>query len=141
MSIRRNIFLALTSGLLLAQPWSVSAFYFMVFIAWVPLLLLEEQLRDHTNPYAIFNYAFVSFLLWNIIATWWIVKPQVVGPAGDPSVDSFGAHLDGVRVFSSELGSGLAVAQSGQRTGQHTKTHPVVRVYRCSRWIALDHNG
>jgi apolipoprotein N-acyltransferase len=79
MSIRRNIFLALTSGLLLAQPWSVSAFYFMVFIAWVPLLLLEEQLRDHTNPYAIFNYAFVSFLLWNIIATWWIVKPQVVG--------------------------------------------------------------
>ena len=79
MNMRRNLFLALTSGLLLGQPWSVSALYFLIFIAWVPLLLLEEQLRDHRNPYAIFNYAFVSFLLWNIIATWWVVKPQVVG--------------------------------------------------------------
>ena len=79
MTIRRNMFLALTSGLLLGQPWSVSSLYFIIFIAWGPLLYLEDEIRQHANPYAIFNYAFVSFLLWNIIATWWIVKPQVVG--------------------------------------------------------------
>ncbi len=78
-NMRRNIFLALTSGLLLGQPWSVSALFLVIFIAWVPLLLLEEKVRHHKNPYVIFNYAFVSFLLWNIIATWWLVRPQVVG--------------------------------------------------------------
>ncbi len=79
MNIRKNILLALTSGLLLGLPWSVSALFLVVFIAWVPLLLLEEEVRHHANPYAVFNYAFVSFLLWNIIGTWWITQVQFVG--------------------------------------------------------------
>ena len=79
MDIRKNICLALTSGLLLGLPWSVSALFFLVFFAWVPLLLLEEEVRHHANSYAVFNYAFVSFLLWNIIGTWWITQVQWVG--------------------------------------------------------------
>jgi apolipoprotein N-acyltransferase len=81
MDIRKNILLALTSGLLLGLPWSVSSLHFVVFIAWGPLLLLEEELRihHHANPYAIFNYALASFLLWNLIGTWWIMQAQVVG--------------------------------------------------------------
>jgi len=79
MNIRKSIFLALTSGLLLGLPWSVSSLFFGVFIAWVPLLLVEEETRHHANPYAIFNYAFVSFLLWNILGTWWITQAQLVG--------------------------------------------------------------
>jgi apolipoprotein N-acyltransferase len=53
--------------------------FFVVFFAWLPLLLLEEKVRFHPNSYAIFNYAFVSFLLWNILGTWWIAKVQFVG--------------------------------------------------------------
>ena len=79
MHIRKNICLALTSGLLLGLPWSVSPSFWVVFIAWVPLLLLEEETGHHANPYAIFNYAFVSFLLWNIIGTWWVSQAQFVG--------------------------------------------------------------
>ena len=79
MNIRKNILLALASGLLLGLPWSVPSLFFLVFIAWVPLLRLEEQLRHHANSYAIFNYAFVSFLLWNILGTWWITQVQLVG--------------------------------------------------------------
>ena len=79
MNVRNNIYLALTSGLLLGLPWSVSASFFFVFFAWMPLLLLEEEVRHHANPYAIFNYAFVSFLLWNIIGSWWIARAQFVG--------------------------------------------------------------
>ena len=79
MNIRKSIFLALTSGLLLGLPWSASSFFFVVFIAWGPLLLLEEELQHHANPYAIFNYAFASFLLWNIIGTWWVMQAQLVG--------------------------------------------------------------
>ena len=79
MNIRKNIILALTSGLLLGLPWSVSTVFFLVFFAWVPLLLLEREVRHGANPYAVFNYAFAAFLLWNIIATWWIARAQFVG--------------------------------------------------------------
>jgi apolipoprotein N-acyltransferase len=79
MTIRKYIILALTSGLLLGLPWSVSSLFIVVFIAWVPLLRLEEAIRDHANPYAIFNYAFVSCLLWNILGTWWVTQAQWVG--------------------------------------------------------------
>ena len=79
MNIRKNIFLALASGALLGQPWSLPSLFWVIFFAWVPMLLLEEHLRRHPNPYVVFNYALVSFLLWNIIATWWLVKPQPVG--------------------------------------------------------------
>jgi len=79
MNIKRNIFPALTSGLLLGLPWSVPALFFVVFIAWLPLLLLEAEARHDPNPYAIFNYAFISFLLWNILGTWWIIRVHPVG--------------------------------------------------------------
>lgn len=79
MNIKKSISLALTSGLLLGLPWSVSSLFSVVFIAWVPLLLVEEGTRHQANPYAIFNYAFVSFLLWNILGTWWITQAQLVG--------------------------------------------------------------
>ena len=76
---RRNLFLALISGLLLGLPWSVSPLFFLIFIAWVPLLVVEEETRDHPNPYILFNYAFAGFLLWNILGTWWITKAQWLG--------------------------------------------------------------
>ncbi len=75
----KNILLALASGLLLGLPWSVPESFMVIFIAWLPLLWVEAQVRHLANPYAVFNYAFASFLLWNIIATWWIVQAQVVG--------------------------------------------------------------
>jgi apolipoprotein N-acyltransferase len=53
--------------------------FFTLFIAWVPLLLVEEETRDHPNRYVLFNCAFVSFLLWNILGTWWITQAQWLG--------------------------------------------------------------
>jgi len=79
ISIKKSILMALISGLLLGLPWSVTALFFLVFIGWVPLLLLEAEIQRQPNPYAIFNYAVVSFLLWNIIGTWWVAQAQFVG--------------------------------------------------------------
>jgi len=53
--------------------------FFLIFIAWVPLIQLEKETRHHANPYMVFNYAFVSFLLWNVMGTWWISRAQLVG--------------------------------------------------------------
>jgi len=79
MNIRKNLCLSLASGLLLGLPWSVSALFFLIFLAWVPLLLVEEEVRHQANSYALFNYAWVSFLLWNIMGTWWVARAQLVG--------------------------------------------------------------
>jgi apolipoprotein N-acyltransferase len=79
ISIRKYILLALASGLLLGLPWSVTTLFFLVFIGWVPLLLLEEKIRHHPNPYTVFNYALISFLLWNILGTWWVTRAQFLG--------------------------------------------------------------
>jgi apolipoprotein N-acyltransferase len=76
---QRKLFLSLSSGLLLGIPWSVTPLFFVIFMAWVPLLALEEETRDSPNPYALFNYAFVSFLVWNILGTWWITQAQWLG--------------------------------------------------------------
>ena len=79
MKIKKKLFLALLSGLLLGVPWTDSGLFWLVFFAWVPLLVLEETLCRHPNPYSVFNYAFVSFLLWNVLGTWWITQVQWVG--------------------------------------------------------------
>ena len=79
MNRRKNILLAMASGLLLGLPWSIPSMFWVIFIAWIPLLLLEADVRHHANPYAIFNYALISFLAWNILGTWWIARAQVIG--------------------------------------------------------------
>jgi len=79
MTTRRHMVLALTGGLLLGLPWCVPAGFGVVFFAWAPLLQIEEKVRRHPNPYALFNCAFVGFLLWNILATWWIIRAQWAG--------------------------------------------------------------
>jgi apolipoprotein N-acyltransferase len=79
MKIRKDYILALIGGLLLGLPWSVSALYFVIFFAWLPLLRVEEGLRHHPNPYTVFNCAFLCFVVWNIIGTWWVARAQLPG--------------------------------------------------------------
>ncbi|MBW1786859.1 MAG: apolipoprotein N-acyltransferase [Deltaproteobacteria bacterium] len=76
---RKYLILSLASGLLLGLPWLVTPLFFIIFIAWVPLLLLEEETRDLPNRFTLFNYAFVCFLLWNVLGTWWIVQAHWLG--------------------------------------------------------------
>ena len=78
---RKNLTYALTSGLLLGIPWIIPSFFFLIFIAWVPLFQLEETLHNNRNRFALFNYAFAGFLLWNILGAWWVSQAQWVGAA------------------------------------------------------------
>ncbi|MEN8244914.1 MAG: apolipoprotein N-acyltransferase [Thermodesulfobacteriota bacterium] len=78
-SIRENLILALISGLLLGFPWIYSSLAFLTFVAWIPLFILEERLRDRPNPYLVFNYALACFLVWNILGTWWVTRAHLLG--------------------------------------------------------------
>ena len=71
--------LAISSGLLLAMPWTISIFFFTLFIAFLPLLILEEESYKQDNPYWLFNYSFLAFLIWNSLSYWWVSEAQLIG--------------------------------------------------------------
>ena len=75
----KNLFLALTSGLLLGVPWIIPSFFFLIFIAWVPFFQLEKNLHNNRNRHALLNYVFPGFLLWNLLGAWWVMQAQWLG--------------------------------------------------------------
>ena len=78
----RLLLLALLSGLLLISSWPVSGFSPLIFLAFVPLLSIEEtlfQTRGSYNNLKLFAYAYLSFFIWNIGTTWWVVNASMEG--------------------------------------------------------------
>ena len=65
---------AVISGAFLFLGWH-SAYPIALFLAFIPLLLSEEQwLKEQgTRPRLnVLFYSFIAFLIWNISTTWWI---------------------------------------------------------------------
>jgi apolipoprotein N-acyltransferase len=77
--VNKKILFAIASGILLGMPFCIPSLFFLIFFAWIPLLWLEEKINDHHNPYLLFNYAFLSFLVWNTLSYWWVGRAQVTG--------------------------------------------------------------
>ncbi|MRT91435.1 apolipoprotein N-acyltransferase [Ancylomarina sp. 16SWW S1-10-2] len=75
----RTGLLAVLSGILLALPWTYSNFFFTIFCAFIPLLIIEEESHKQDNPHWLFNYSFLAFLIWNILAYWWVSEAQIIG--------------------------------------------------------------
>lgn len=67
--------LAVLSGLLIAVAWPVRGLAPLAFIAFVPLLYLEDK-----------HYSFwissITFLIWNALTTWWVWKSTALGTIG-----------------------------------------------------------
>lgn len=77
-----KISLAVLSALMLIAVWYSSVMIFLLFVAFVPLLLIEENYFDtKKNSFGVFNYAYVTFFLWNLVTTFWIYKATPVGAA------------------------------------------------------------
>jgi apolipoprotein N-acyltransferase len=73
MSFFKKISLAILSGLLLGAAW-FSPFTFLIFVGFVPLLIITEEIANgnYKRPRgSVFFYVYVAFLTWNIFATWW----------------------------------------------------------------------
>ena len=80
MNFLKRLLLSIFSGLLLSFAWPVDGFYPLIFIAWVPLLMLESDLNARAKtPRSFFGYSFVTVLVWNIITTWWIKNASFGG--------------------------------------------------------------
>lgn len=75
--------LSILSGLLLGLSWYFNL-SFVAFFAFIPLLLIEENLSQNKLQIKriklkLFFYSFVSFLIWNLIVTWWVVNASFGG--------------------------------------------------------------
>ena len=76
--------LAVLSGLLIAAAWPVNGLVPLAFIAFVPLLYLQDRIGDKENPEkgSIFWLSFLTFLIWNALTTWWVWKTTAAGTIG-----------------------------------------------------------
>lgn len=73
--MKKNIIHALLSGLLLGLSWPTYGLALLAFIGFVPLLLAEEKIRNsksNSKNRKVFLTAYITFLIWNSITTWWI---------------------------------------------------------------------
>ncbi len=76
----KNILLAIISGLLLALGWPTYGFPGLLFLGFVPLLLVEYRVRTlRFHKSIVFGFAFLSFFIWNMTATWWIYNSTPFG--------------------------------------------------------------
>ena len=67
--------LAVLSGLLIAAAWPVRGVVPLAFVAFVPLLYLED--KDYS-----FGISSITFLIWNTLTTWWVWKTTAIGTIG-----------------------------------------------------------
>lgn len=79
--LRTPLFLAFLSGLLLALGWPTYGCPLLLFAGFIPLLCAEKQLRQ-SNPKAklkVLANAYLTFLTFNLITTWWLFYASVFG--------------------------------------------------------------
>ncbi len=79
-----NFVLVLLSGLLLSASW-FSPFTFLIFFAWVPLLLVEDKISalpsSGRSRLRLTGLSYLTFFTWNICVTWWVYYASFGGAA------------------------------------------------------------
>ena len=76
--------LSLASGLLLTFGWFPNGLVPLLFIAFVPLLIVEHNVFKNPQHYKIlllFSCSFLTFFTWNVLTTWWVKNASIGGAA------------------------------------------------------------
>lgn len=80
----KNLLLSILSGLLLAFAWPTYGFVVFIFVAFVPLLFVVNNLVESKtkSPYwKLLGFSYLSFFLWNFISTSWLYYASGFGMA------------------------------------------------------------
>ncbi|MDZ7742361.1 MAG: apolipoprotein N-acyltransferase [Bacteroidota bacterium] len=76
------LLLSIFSGLLFAAAWPVGGWPGLLFIAFVPLLFIEEHIDKHRqdfHKFSILTYVYPAFFIWNILTTYWVMNSTIGG--------------------------------------------------------------
>lgn len=71
-----SLYLVILSGLLLYFAWPASSLMPLVFIAWIPLLIVADKTMTAAR---FFGWTFLTTLIWNTGTTWWMWNSTDVG--------------------------------------------------------------
>jgi apolipoprotein N-acyltransferase len=77
-----KVLLSLVSGLLLSAGWPERGFPVLLFLGFVPLLIVEyEQWKNRENNHAsgFLPYMVISMVTWVLLTTWWVYISTPVG--------------------------------------------------------------
>ncbi len=109
------LLLSLLSGLLLAAAWPARGFTPLVFVALIPLLAVQHHLGN-TGGRGMFWYAWLSFIVWNGLTTWWIWNSTAPGAVAAIVFNAlFSAvvfqvyHISKKRLFDNKRGFGILI--------------------------------
>ncbi|MBC8004127.1 MAG: apolipoprotein N-acyltransferase [Verrucomicrobia bacterium] len=82
MSLKKPLLLSIASGCLLSMPWMWPSGSWIILLAFIPLLAVEDMLTRSSTAqpgYLLFFCSLVTFLTWNILSTWWIAYVSLSG--------------------------------------------------------------
>lgn len=68
----RRLGLALLSGVLATAGFAPAPFVPAMWLAWVPLLMINREQRAEGKAGIGFGYLYAAFYAWNLGATWWV---------------------------------------------------------------------
>ena len=84
----KYIFLSLISALLLSISWPTYGIPFFIFFAFVPLLLMEQEIskfsKINKKGWAVFGLTYLAFFFWNVVTTGWLYHAK--NPDGNNSL-------------------------------------------------------
>jgi len=77
----KNLLFAILSGFLFAISWPIYGFPIFIFFAFVPLLLIEKNIRNtfRNTKLRIFILSYIAFLVWNFFTTNWLYYADLFG--------------------------------------------------------------
>ncbi len=74
--------LAILGGLLSWAAWPPSPLFPLIFIAWIPILFIEENIANNDynrKKLRFFSLVYTFFISWNILTTWWVKNASLGG--------------------------------------------------------------
>ena len=86
-----RILLSVLSGILLSLPW-LGMPGWTLLIAFLPLFYLDRffvEKKSEFKSITIFWHAWLAFIIWNLLTTWWIVHATKFGAAMAIGANSF----------------------------------------------------
>ena len=75
---RLYILMALLSGVLLSVGFPPLPFVLTLFVGFVPLLWIESELAATVHKDDIKRFAFIGFITWNILTTFWVANTSFI---------------------------------------------------------------